>query len=489
MRFSKLTDLVAQSLRRHWLDFVTTGIGVVVGVASLFFFTGLGEGIKSFVLERLLVVRKLEVVAPSLTEKSGGLTDSLWGSDKEGLSNETVRKIRNLSGVADAYPKMKLTFPASLRGGKELIGKEMKAEFVGDGIPPKYLKKTEDELAFRDWGKKIDCSSETDCPAGSVCSGGVCRGRDCTPGTETACGEGLAYCNKSSQQCELPVPVVASPRLLEIYNNSVHTALGGASGFVSKLPKLSAKTLRGFEFTAVLGASMIGRSAKGKAVWKKLRLVGFSDKAIDVGATVPLGYVERWNKKWGPDGTDKQFHQIVVRVRNSQQVAEVARQITRDLGLDLSEDYRRARQASLMITILTIVFDLISALILVIAAIHITHTFSMLVLERRREIGLMRAVGATKWDIRAIIFGEATVLGLAAGLVGTGLGYGTGRLADYMLANVVGDFPFKPDAIFAFEPWMAAATLGVSLLFCWAGGAIPAIRASQIDPAETLAGR
>jgi putative ABC transport system permease protein len=117
------------------------------------------------------------------------------------------------------------------------------------------------------------------------------------------------------------------------------------------------------------------------------------------------------------------------------------------------------------------------------------HTFLMVILERRREMGLMRALGGTRGDIRLIVLGEALVLGFFGGIAGLVLGVGVIELTDYLFATQVGDFPFKPDSLFVIEWWMLFAGLGVAIVFCWLGALFPAIRASHIDPAAALSGR
>jgi ABC-type antimicrobial peptide transport system permease subunit len=92
-------------------------------------------------------------------------------------------------------------------------------------------------------------------------------------------------------------------------------------------------------------------------------------------------------------------------------------------------------------------------------------------------------------EIRLLVFGESTIVGLVGGLVGIGAGLGAMRAIDLLFNTQLGDFPFKPESLFAVEPWMLAASLGVSLLFCWLGALLPAFRASDIDPAEALTGR
>jgi ABC-type antimicrobial peptide transport system permease subunit len=117
------------------------------------------------------------------------------------------------------------------------------------------------------------------------------------------------------------------------------------------------------------------------------------------------------------------------------------------------------------------------------------HTFLMIILERRRELALMRALGATRGTIRLLVLGEATLLGIVGGLAGILIGFVGTRVVDAVFHSQVGDFPFKPDSLFVVSPWMAAAAFGFALLFCWVGALLPAFRASAIDPAAALAGR
>jgi putative ABC transport system permease protein len=142
-----------------------------------------------------------------------------------------------------------------------------------------------------------------------------------------------------------------------------------------------------------------------------------------------------------------------------------------------------------MIMLITLIFNLIAAIILTIAAINIMHTFSMLVLERRRELAVMRAVGATRRAIRSLVLVEAAILGSIGGTAGLIMGWSATSLVDHLFTQYVPDFPFKPTSLFAFAPWMAVAGLIVAVTFCLLGAALPSLKASRTDPAEALAGR
>lgn len=483
MNFSRWLRLVLQSIRRNKRDFVFSSIGIVIGIGTLLFFTALGTGIKTTVLERVFVVSQLEVEKPSY-EMGLLKSEGLFGGGKK-LNDETVERLRKIDGVDGVYPKMKLMFPASAKGGESILGQDLWAELIADGIPP-GLVEVDDEVAFKDW-EGVECSSDSDCSDGFACGDeGVCTGNTCAD--DSTCG-GAAYCHLDEKVCMMPIPFVVSPQLLEIYNGSIHTALGGASGNLSKLPQISESALVGLGADVVFGSSYLGKAAKGKTIKRRARLVGFSTKAIQLGATMPIGYVKRYNEHFRGKEAASEYHSILVDTASNDVVPAVERAITEDLGLALSDKSRDARRAGLLILIITIVFNLISLIILTVAAVNIMHTFLMMILERRRELALMRAVGATRGAIRAIVLGEATVLGVFGGVIGTILGWLATRGVDAAFASQIPDFPFKPETLFEFEPWMFAASVGVAVVFCWIGALLPAVRAGRIDPAAALAGR
>jgi ABC-type antimicrobial peptide transport system permease subunit len=486
----KLGRLILQSLRRNTRDIGLSSIGIVVGISTLLFFTALGSGIKSVVLEEIFVVKQLEVVPKSYDV---GLAESLLGGDdkQKGLTDETVAKLKDLPNVEAAYPKMKLSFPSSVRGGKELLGQDLMAELVADGIPPRLVDPadTQGEIEFADLEAERSCQSADDCHEGFSCQKGVCTGKSCTVSNRSDVCTGSSYCDTEAGRCRLPIPVIASPRLLEIYNGSLHTALGGARGAISKLPKLTKDDLVGFEVNAIFGKSYLGRSTQGDPFARRLRLVGFSERAIQMGVTMPIEYVRRLNSRFRGESAGQTYHAIIVETSGNDAVARVAQTIRNQLDLELSDRYENAQRAGLLIMVMTLVFNLISLIILTISAVNIMHTFLMILLERRRELGLMRALGATKANIRMLILGESTIVGLIGGTLGLLTGAGAIWLVDYLFATQIWDFPFKPDSLFALHPWMLLAALGAALLFCWIGALIPAFRASQIDPAESLSGR
>jgi putative ABC transport system permease protein len=138
-------------------------------------------------------------------------------------------------------------------------------------------------------------------------------------------------------------------------------------------------------------------------------------------------------------------------------------------------------------TILQTMLGSIGGLALFVAAIGIANTMIMAVYERTREIGILKAVGASPGDIRWLFVAEAALIGLAGGVVGTiggwllGLGLNAGMLAyfDYMDVPMRGTFFFVTGGLVALA--LAFATV-VGLL----AGLYPAARAARLDPLEAL---
>jgi len=117
------------------------------------------------------------------------------------------------------------------------------------------------------------------------------------------------------------------------------------------------------------------------------------------------------------------------------------------------------------------------------------HVFFMLIYERQQELGIMRAIGASRNDIRRIIISEAALVGVVAGIVGIMLAFAAARGFDWVSASYIPDFPYKPRTYFEFPPLLLLAAFGFAIGFCVLGAFFPANRAARTDPARVLTGQ
>ncbi len=480
----KLARLVLQNLIRNRKNLFFSSIGLVVGISTFVFFVALGQGVQTVVLEDIFVIRQVEVVPRSFDL-------AITQTSISRLDPRAIDRLASIDGVVKVYPKMKFTFPAWATGGEEILGKNFRAEVVADGVPPEIIR---DEIergeAFRDWDADFTCrgegtGAEVGCPEGRRCIDGHCTKLPCNPDSPerfSLC-KAPTYCAEDTRTCEMPLPTVVNPTLLAVYNSSLTTALAAGDG--ARLPKLTEDAIIGFTFDIELGRSYLGTSAQGDPIKRRAQVVGFSTKAIQVGFTLPIQYVKRYNARFTGERMRNEYHSVILVAESNDRVAAITKAV-KELGYDLDAKHAQAERLGLVITIVTLIFTFISLLIVTISAINIAHTFLMIIAERRREIGILRALGASRNHIRTVILGEAAFLGVLGGTLGILVGIAAARLVDYLSAAYVPDFPFKPQSYFIFETSHLVTAIAAAILFCIVGAFMPASRAANMEPARAF---
>jgi putative ABC transport system permease protein len=540
MRSTRLFSLVLGNLRRSRNHFLLASIGIVVGIATFAFFLSLGLGVRQVVLGKIFPLDKIEVIPRSLDVDVGPLR---MGLGKDVIDDAVVAKLEALPGVKAVYPKMKLTVGSIAYGGESLFGSDLRSEIVADGIDPDLLTTeisgdgfefvdyeaperlaaeprkacTEDEecgdkmycgpppgttIARRGSGKKKPAAKKPapqkpDTKAADTKAADAKKAADIKAAgikaADTKAADTKAADTKKpaplaaepepepepepGKVCRHFVPVIVSNHVVELYNGTLRRAHG--------FPKLNPDAVRGFTFDLIIGESMVEASNEDYVVHDRGMFVGFTDKAIPLGITLPLGYVQRYNVEFGNAEDAQRYHSVIVEIPVKDDVAAVAKGVE-DLDLKVADS--GAEEAALLIAVFMMVFGLVSAVIVGIAAVNIMHVFFMLVYERQREIGVMRAVGASRGDIGRIILGEAASLGTMAGTAGLVLAVVAASIFDRVSASYLPDFPYKPTTYFVFPWWLVMAALAFSVSFCVLGALLPARRAARMEPARVLSG-
>src|SRR5437867_8414546 len=188
-------------------------------------------------------------------------------------------------------------------------------------------------------------------------------------------------------------------------------------------------------------------------------------------------------KKFEKDPLENELNEAVVQVSPNADLKEQAAAISNlmtamhryvdDYSLVVPEKLLEQNQKTQ--NIFNIVMGAIASISLLVGGIGIMNIMLASVLERTTEIGLRRAIGARKLDIRLQFIAEALGLSLAGGLVGIALGYAISRLvAAYSGWSTI----ITPESI--------ALSFGVSSLVGLVFGIYPAVQASNLDPIECL---
>ncbi len=184
------------------------------------------------------------------------------------------------------------------------------------------------------------------------------------------------------------------------------------------------------------------------------------------------------------------YSQVVVKVQDVEQVLDISEQIT-EMGFQAFTPQSFVQGINNFYVILQFIFGGVGAIALLVAAIGIANTMAMSILERTREIGLMKAVGATNRDVLAIFLGEAAGIGFLGGLGGVIIGWLAGQginvIALVYLANQAGQQGGAPPSVAVYTPvWLPLFALIFSTIIGMISGLYPALRAATMIPVMAL---
>jgi ABC-type antimicrobial peptide transport system permease subunit len=186
-----------------------------------------------------------------------------------------------------------------------------------------------------------------------------------------------------------------------------------------------------------------------------------------------------------PSRVLRPYQSAVVKVRSPQATQDVEEQVKK-LGLSafsLNDALQGAKRAFI---ILDIVLSLIGSIALAVSSLGIMNTMVMSILERTREIGIMKAIGGSDGDIRRIFLIEASAIGCLGGLAGIALGWAVGRVINFGANIYIQQQGGTPGNLFSLPLWLIASAIGFSILVSLLAGSYPAGRAAKLDPIRAL---
>jgi putative ABC transport system permease protein len=129
----------------------------------------------------------------------------------------------------------------------------------------------------------------------------------------------------------------------------------------------------------------------------------------------------------------------------------------------------------------------IGGVALLVAALGIGNTMVMAVLERTREIGIMKAVGASPRDIRRLFLGEAVMVGVVGGVLGVLLGVAAGKLIEFVVRFLNPPRAGQtPPEIFTVSPLLVLGAFALAVAVALAAGWLPSRRAMRMSPVQAL---
>jgi putative ABC transport system permease protein len=223
----------------------------------------------------------------------------------------------------------------------------------------------------------------------------------------------------------------------------------------------------------------------------KLTVVGIlapTDAETDGSAFISIDAALAFN---GNTSRRPTFENIIVKADSADKVAEVEKIIT-DAGFVTFS--ARSIQEGLKQTfvILQVVLGALGAIAMIVAALGIANTMTMSIYERTREIGIMKAVGASNRQIKRVFLSEAAIIGVLGGIGGLIFSTAGAALANLFLQSMIvsqsGGAAVQPGTttFFYIPLWLAIFAIAFAASVGLLSGVLPAVRAANLDPLVAL---
>jgi putative ABC transport system permease protein len=188
----------------------------------------------------------------------------------------------------------------------------------------------------------------------------------------------------------------------------------------------------------------------------------------------------------GSSPSDKPaYASLSVRVKSPSLVDATEKKI-KDLGFSAFSLLDASKSLRIFFSVFDLLLGIFGSLALAVATLGIVNTLVMAILERRREIGVLKALGAADSDVQQLFFVEAGVMGLAGGVLGVLLGWLIGQALTFA-TNVYLKRQDLPGVQISSVPlWLIAGAIGFAVLVSLIAGLYPASRAAKLNPIDAL---
>jgi putative ABC transport system permease protein len=446
-----LSELAARNLREAVLRNSLTTLGVAVGVASLVAMLSLGVGLQTLASQRLTRSGLFDAVFVTSQRNFRGPgrrspSESAPKQDSRPLDEDVRQQLSKLSNVTEVYPQIRFVTDVHYAGKSEttsVLGLPDSSRLSGafDGMTGAYFSTpiANEAILQIEFAKVL-----SDQPQSLV-------GKDLT----------LRYAERAA------LPKNADDEdILESMMGS------GTPGGISIVPR--EKTLR------IVGVIESDPSAG---------IGGFGGARV----YLPLKTAEQLHVAQPDDlqaflsgnSAKPVYMALTVRVHSPKDVLQVEAEIKK-LGFATFSLLDATKSLRLVFTVFDLFLGLFGSLALTVASLGIINTLVMAILERRREIGILKALGATDRDVRSLFFAEAGAMGLFGGFFGVALGWLIGQALTWG-TTIYLHRQNLPGVRISFVPWwLALGAIGFAIIVSLVAGLYPASRAARLNPVEAL---
>ena len=433
MTFFDLLSLIIDNLSRRKARVALTAVGVVIGTSAVVLLVSLGNGLQQNARQQLGGIGDLTkiVVYPGFSEGGGGGGPVIFDESNTTLiTDQTIADIQALPGVVAV-------------------------------IPQDYFQ------------------------GGAIMSVGRLEGGGSLLGIGTADLSNLGVtAQQGSLALERGTVLVGSMVAMNFYDPRLRPGQEPPPP-----PDL---------YDQQLTIDLLKWTSDGQEVRKtiRVRVAGVIAEARDEpdwSIYMPLSEIEGYNAWVTGQRIDRNktgYPQLVVKVADIEQVLDINDQIT-EMGYQAYTPQSFVQGITGFYVVLQVVFGGVGAIAMLVAAIGIANTMAMAILERTREIGLMKAVGATNRHVLSVFLGEAAGIGFLGGLGGVLIGWGLSQVANvaalaYFAAQSVETGSPPPTVAVSTPLWLPIFSLLFATLIGLLSGLYPALSAATMAPVTAL---
>lgn len=304
---------------------------------------------------------------------------------------------------------------------------------------------------------------------------------------------GLMIGTDLSQTGNLPITILAGR--MPTQNSMTEVAV--ASSFLDHLHVAPSKapSVIGMELELATPRREPGGAVRFHGRWIRATIVGVvAQQVADGDFVVPIKQTQlarQWAVGGEPDPDfpllASQYTGLIVVATSLDRVHDVRAEIA-DLGYATSAPEHLIATVQRYLGVVDIVLGLIGTVALVIAALSIAGTLLTAVYERKREIGVLKAIGARDRDVLRWFLLEALVIGVGGGIVGSVAGIGTAELLGLSVNNYLVQQGLGGVNLSAISGTIVLGGVAGSALLALIAAAVPALIAARLPAREAVAG-
>ena len=464
MKLPDLTELALRNLRESVLRNSLTTVGISVGVASLVAMLSLGIGLQQLAsrhLEKSGLFDTVIVTSRRDLRHNGreGEDNAPAPSESPALDEAARAKMAALPNVLEAYPDIRFITELRFDDKPHLtmisaLPQSMKMNDSFEGMAGKFFSSTDADQVILQKSFAAELAGKT--PA---------LGTDNSKATDFSSLLGKQITMRYAQRQASAPPAETQE---EKDMDSMMDVPSESYSVVSREQKLTIVGIADLDPESMRGP-MHAKVFLPLGLAESLHVVQPTDlQAMSSAAT-----------------NEPTYSAISVRVRDPKQVMGVESAVKK-MGFNAFSILDATKSLRQFFAVLDLFLGIFGSLALAVASIGIINTLVMAILERRREIGIMKAIGASDGDVKKLFFAEAGAMGVLGGIVGVILGWTIGHVINFGTNIYLRRQSIPPEHFWSVPWWLVGLAIGFSFLVSLVSGLYPAGRAARLDPVQAL---